>query len=98
MKSVDRWPADARHCLRVGSLSDKRVIEDSAEHFDVLVVQGNLAGSAPQGLATWPLDKPVWIDPITYAFAANPAYLKSSGKTKGYKRTFLKLAADFGEP
>lgn len=98
MRSADSWPDEARHCLRVGSLSDKKVIEASTEHFDVLVVQGNLAVSAPQGLATWALDKPVWIDPITYAFAASPAYLRSDGKKGGYKRTFLKLADAFGEP
>jgi hypothetical protein len=79
-------------------LSDKKVIEASADHFDVLVVQGNLAVSAPQGLATWSLNKPVWIDPINYAFAASPAYLRSEGKKGGYKRTFSKLAEAYGEP
>ena len=98
MTSPDPWPFEARHCLRVGSLSDKKVIESSTEHFDVLVVQGNLAVSAPQALATWQLDKPVWIDPITYAFAASPVYLRSSGKNGGYKRTFLRLAEAFGAP
>ncbi len=98
MTSADPWPAEARHCLRVGSLSDKKVIEASVEHFDVLVVQGNLAVSAPQALATWPLDKPIWIDPITYAFTASPVYLRSSGKNAGYKRTFQRLADEFGAP
>lgn len=98
MKSAEEWPEGARHCLRVGSLADKRVIESSIEHFDVLVVQGNLAASAPQGIATWPLDKPVWIDPITYAFTASPAYLRSSGKKGGYKKTYIKLAEAFGAP
>ena len=92
------WPLSARHCLRVGSLSDKKVIEASKSQFDVLVVQGNLAISAPQALATWQLDKPIWIDPITYAFAAHPAYLRSSGKAGGYKKTFLGLAEAFGHP
>jgi hypothetical protein len=96
--SLERWPSSAHHCLRVGSLSDKKVIEACDAHFDVLVVQGNLAVSAPQGLATWPLQKPVWIDPITYAFAASPAYLRSSGKDGGYKKTFVKLADAFGAP
>jgi hypothetical protein len=98
MKSTESWPPDARHCLRVGSLSDKKVIEKSEGHFDVLVVQGNLAVSAPQGLATWTLDKALWIDPITYAFAASPAYLRSDGKKGGYKRTFVKLAEAYGPP
>jgi len=98
VRSMDQWPSQARHCLRVGSFSDKKVIEACQEHFDVLVVQGNLAVSAPQGLATWPLEKPVWIDPITYAFAASPAYLRSSGKNANYKKTFVKLAEDFGAP
>lgn len=84
--------------MRVGSLSDKKVIEASEDHFDVLVVQGNLAVSAPQGLATWTLDKSLWIDPITYAFAAPPAYLRSDGKKGGYKRTFVKLAEAYGPP
>ncbi len=98
MKDANAWPAEARHCLRVGSLSDKKVIEASEDHFDVLVIQGNLAVSAPQGLATWSLDKPLWIDPITYAFAASPAYLRSDGKKGGYKRTFVKLAEAYGAP
>jgi len=81
-------------------LSDKQVIEASADHFDVLVVQGNLAISAPQGIATWRLDKPIWIDPITYAFAASPAYLRSSARSAngGYKKTFRDLANAFGVP
>jgi hypothetical protein len=84
----------------VGSLSDKRVIDRSSEEFDVLVIQGNLAVSAPQALATWPLDKPVWIDPITYAFAASPVHLQSKNKngTRNYKKTFLSLAEAFGHP
>lgn len=98
MRSAEAWPADAHHCLRVGSLSDKKVVEASEDHFDVLVVQGNLAVSAPQGLATWTLGKELWIDPITYAFAASPAYLRSDGKKGGYKRTFVKLAEAFGPP
>lgn len=97
MLSSTEWPQKARHCLRVGSLSDKRVIEACESSFDVLVVQGNLAVSAPQGIATWPLQKPIWIDPITYAFAASPDYLKS-GKSGDYKRTFRKLAEVFGSP
>lgn len=98
MKNSETWPAEARHCLRVGSLSDKKVIEASEAYFDVLVVQGNLAISAPQGLATWALEKPIWIDPITYAFTASPAHLRSDGKKGGYKRTFLKLAEAYGAP
>jgi hypothetical protein len=100
MISTTDWPANTRHCLRVGSLSDKRVIDESADHFDLLVVQGNLAVSASQGLATWPLDKPVWIDPITYAFAASPVYLQSKNKQgqRSYKKTFVSLADAFGQP
>jgi hypothetical protein len=106
MKSASGWPAGARHCLRLGSMSDKKVIEDTASSFDVLVIQGNLAVSAPQGLASWSaLDKPFWIDPITYAFAADPAYLRPR-KRPGqpppgpgeYKKTFKSLAEAFGEP
>ena len=99
MRSCSEWPVDARHCLRLGSFSDKAVIDASVDHFDVLVVQGNLAVSAPQGLATWPLDKPIWIDPVTYAFVAAPAYLKSvQGGERRYKKTFLELAERFGSP
>lgn len=100
MRSITEWPVEARHCLRVGSLSDKRVIDDSAGQFDVLVVQGNLAVSASQALATWPLDKPVWIDPITYAFAASPVHLQSKDENghRYYKKTFLSLAKAFGQP
>jgi hypothetical protein len=76
------------------------VIDESADHFDMLVVQGNLAVSASQGLATWPLDKPVWIDPITYAFAASPVHLQSKNKMgeRSYKKTFVSLADAFGQP
>jgi hypothetical protein len=100
MRSATEWPSGVRHCLRVGSLSDKRVIDESADHFDVLVIQGNLAVSASQGLATWPLDKPVWIDPITYAFAASPVHLQSKNKKgeRSYKKTFKSLADAFGQP
>jgi len=100
MRNTREWPSEARHCLRVGSLSDKRVIDGSSDQFDVLVVQGNLAVSASQALATWPLDKPVWIDPITYAFAASPVHLQKKSKSgeRNYKKTFLSLAKAFGQP
>jgi hypothetical protein len=106
MRSSAGWPTAARHALRLGAMSDKAVIERCQDTFDVLVVQGNLAVSAPQGLASWTaLDKPFWIDPITYAFAADPAYLrprKRPGQAAPgpgtYKRTFAALALAFGEP
>lgn len=106
ISGTNGWPLDARHCLRVGAMSDKAVIEASAPTFDVLVIQANLAVSASKGLASWEaLPKPFWIDPITYAFAANPDYLKSEQKVPGsnekrlaFKKTFLKLAEAYGEP
>jgi hypothetical protein len=102
MIHAEGWPDGARHCLRIGAMSDKKVIEATKDSFDVLVLQGNLAVSAPQGLGSWlQLDKPFWIDPITYAFAADPTYLqarKDRGTPGSYKRTFVRLAEAFGEP
>jgi hypothetical protein len=101
------WPAGARHCLRLGAMNDKRLVEAAKDSFDVVVLQANLAISAPQALASWhALDKPFWIDPIAYAFTASPAYLMSEQKVERgaektetrYKRTFVKLAAEYGAP
>lgn len=88
-------------------MNDKRLVEQSQDSFDVLALQANLAISAPQALASWSaLDKPFWIDPIVYAFAAAPTYLMSEQKvergrpetTLRYKRTFESLAQMYGEP
>lgn len=102
MKHAEGWPQGARHCLRIGAMSDKAVIEAAKDSFEVLVLQGNLAISAPQGLGSWlEMDKPFWIDPITYAFAANPKFLRAKpkgGTPAPYKRTFERLAERYGEP
>lgn len=101
------WPPDARHCLRLGVMNDKLIVERAQESFDVLVIQANLAISTARGLGSWhALDKPFWIDPITYAFVAATAYLKSEQKIRRgepetrlqFKRTFQALADAYGEP
>lgn len=99
---TDGWPAGARHCLRLGAMNDKAIVEEAMSTFDVVVLQANLAASASKGLASWAkLDRPFWIDPVAYAFSANPSYLKSDRK-KGdgpqFKSTFVKLAAAYGHP
>lgn len=101
------WPQDARHCLRIGAMNDKQIVEESQGAFDVLVLQANLAISAFRGLGSWTaLDKPFWIDPITYAFAGSPVHLMSTQKVKrghpetkvAFKRTFASLVDVYGEP
>lgn len=101
------WPVQARHCLRLGAMNDKAIVESEQDSFDVLVLQANLAVSARKALSSWVgMQKPFWIDPIAYAFAAAPAYLMSEQKLKRgepetqvtYKRTFRDLAEVYGEP
>lgn len=88
-------------------MNDKAIVERAQESFDVLVIQANLAVSTARGLGSWhTLGKPFWIDPITYAFVAATAYLKSEQKIRRgepetrlqFKRTFQALADAFGEP
>lgn len=88
-------------------MNDKKIVEATQSSFDVVVLQANLAVSATKGLSSWlGLDKPFWIDPITYAFVANPNYLMSEQKVKrgedetrwDFKRTFRVLAERYGEP
>jgi hypothetical protein len=101
------WPKEARHCLRLGAMNDKAIVESEQDSFDVLVLQANLAISARKALGSWvKMQKPFWIDPIAYAYAAAPAYLKSEQKlergkpetTVAFKRTFRDLAKEYGEP
>jgi hypothetical protein len=101
------WPEQARHCLRLGAMNDKAIVESEQDSFDVLVLQANLAISARKALSSWVgMQKPFWIDPIAYTFAAAPAYLMSEQKLKRgepemqvtYKRTFRDLAEVYGEP
>jgi hypothetical protein len=101
------WPGDARHCVRLGAMNDKAIVESEQDSFDVIVLQANLAVSARKALSSWvAMRKPFWIDPIAYAFAAAPAYLMSEQKLKrgepetqvDYKRTFRDLASAYGEP
>lgn len=101
------WPAGAKHCLRLGAMNDKAIVEAEQDSFDVLVLQANLAVSASKALGSWvTLEKPFWIDPIAYAYAAAPAYLMSEQKLKRgqpetevtFKRTFRELADKYGEP
>jgi hypothetical protein len=88
-------------------MNDKAIVESEQDSFDVLVLQANLAVSARKALGSWvAMQKPFWIDPIAYAFAAAPAYLMSEQKLKRgepetevtFKRTFKDLAAVYGEP
>jgi hypothetical protein len=87
-------------------MNDKSIVEEAAESFDVVVLQANLAASASKGLASWSrLDRPFWIDPVAYAFAASPAYLMSqprsaepSDANPRFKRTFVALAEAYGAP
>ena len=104
---ADGWPGGARHCLRIGAMNDKRIVEESQDSFDVVVLQANLAVSAARGLGSWTkLDNPFWIDPIAYAFTASPRYLMSrqkvsrgSKETKlDFKRTFRALSDAYGPP
>lgn len=101
------WPEEARHCLRLGAMNDKAIVESEQDSFDVLVLQANLAISARKALSSWVrMQKPFWIDPVAYAFAAAPAYLMSEQKLKRgepetevtFKRTFRDLAEVYGEP
>jgi hypothetical protein len=101
------WPEEARHCLRLGAMNDKAIVEVEQDSFDVLVLQANLAVSARKALGSWvALEKPFWIDPIAYAYAAAPAYLMSEQKLKHgepeteitFKRTFRNLADEYGDP
>ncbi len=101
------WPEGPQHCLRLGAMNDKAIVETEQDSFDVLVLQANLAVSARKALGSWvALDKPFWIDPIAYAYAAAPAYLMSEQKLKRgepetevtFKRTFRDLANAYGEP
>lgn len=94
-------------CLRLGAMNDKAIVERTQSSFEVVVLQANLAVSARRGLSSWlDLNRPFWIDPITYAFAADPNYLMSEQKVRrgesethvDFKRTFRDLAAGYGEP
>lgn len=101
------WPDTARHCLRLGAMNDKEIVERAQETFDVVVLQANLAISARNGLASWTdLERPFWIDPVAYAFSAATVYLKSEQKIRrgepetrvDFKRTFRQLADQYGPP
>ena len=92
--------------LRMGSHSEKEYFLKTGRLFSGVVFNANLVAATPAATASLAIrmdksDVKYWIDPYTYPFAQDPAWIKSKNKKTGevrVKRTFQLLAEAYGPP
>ena len=99
--------------LRLGSHSEKQYVQKTFRLFSGVLVGANLLESTPGATVSFALNvlgesKAFAIDPMTYTFGMDLAFIKSEtidkdaknkgDKKIGLKRSFAKLAEEFGDP
>lgn len=93
--------------LRLGTHAEKDYALKTRAIYDCIVLNSNLITATPQASASLifeKLQKPYIIDPMTYAFALDPLYLKTKSKAKStrgqlfVKKTYKTLGDRFGPP
>lgn len=85
------------NCLRLGIHAERKYFE-KVDLFRGIVFNGTIIALTPKATATFltTVDKPFWIDPLTYAFERSPIHiLREDG---GVKRSIRKLVQFFGSP
>lgn len=93
-----------RHYLRMGTHAESDYLLRARPLYDGLVFNANLVEATPGASAVLAmrLKKPFLIDPVTYAFALDPALLRSKPSRKrpvpGMRATFASLADKMAVP
>ena len=95
---------DPKVIIRMGSHAEKDYIEKTARYLDGIIVGANLFEATRGATATLlgkKLNKPYYIDPMTYAYGRNLDLIKSpQGKTRelDFKRSYKKLGEKLSLP
>jgi hypothetical protein len=87
------------HLLRLGTHAEQDYVLRGRSFFDAIVLNANLVEGSKSAIAVLVtrLQKPYFIDPVTYAFALDPRLLRSAGPGNPRpKRSFSALAAAYG--
>ena len=88
------------HVIRLGTHAEKDYFERARPWYDEVLLNANLveATAGATSLFVFQLNKPYFIEPVTYAFALDPLYIQSpdADKKMRFKRTFKKLAFHYG--
>lgn len=88
------------HIIRLGTQAEKEYFERASPWYDEVLLNANLveATAGATSLFVFQLEKPYFIDPVTYAFAVDPLYIQSEDAAgeKRFKRTFKNLAFRYG--
>jgi len=97
---------DPKVIIRMGSHAEKDYIEKTARYLDGIMVGANLFEATPGATASLlgkKLNRPYYVDPMTYVYGCDLDWIKSlkdkTGK-KGmrFKRSYKKLAEKLGDP
>ena len=95
---------DPKVIIRMGSHAEKDYIEKTARYLDGIIVGANLFEATPGATATLlgkKLNKPYYIDPMTYVYGRNLNDIKSpQGKTRklDFKRSYKRLSEKLSLP
>jgi len=95
---------DPKVIIRMGSHAEKDYIEKTARYLDGIIVGANLFEATPGATATLlgkKLNKPYYIDPMTYVYGQNLNNIKSpQGKTRelNFKRSYRRLSEKLSPP
>ena len=95
---------DPKVIIRMGSHAEKDYIEKTARYLDGIIVGANLFEATPGATSTLlgkKLNKPYYIDPMTYVYGRNLKYIKSpQGKTRelDFKRSYKRLSEKLSLP
>jgi len=95
---------DPKVIIRMGSHAEKDYIEKTARYLDGIIVGANLFEATPGATATLlgkKLNKPYYIDPMTYTYGRQLDWIKSQQRKTGekdFKRSYKKLADKLSLP
>jgi hypothetical protein len=90
------------HLIRYGFAGDQYLLADFVDAFDQLVFNAKIVAHMGPGLSAFMLNnlrgKPYFIDPQTYSFQHDVAYLESQAQPGVISRSFAKLIEAYGPP
>lgn len=91
------------HVIRLGTHAEKDYLLRATDWYSEVLINANLLEGTASATSFFAFDlagrnRPFFVDPVTYAFALDEAYMKSKD-VRGqwnFKRTFLNLAKRYG--
>jgi hypothetical protein len=98
--TVKRVARSVLHLIRLGTHAEQEYVLRGRPFFDALLLNANLVEATKSAISVLVtrLQKPYYIDPVTYGYGLDPRLLLSRGAPGSgkAKRTFVALASAFG--